>query len=107
MGGDGQPQFQAAIFSRYGFGMGLAEAVDAPRWLLGKTWGSASISLKLENRFDPTLIRALEKAGHAVEMLAEASRTRWPRRDVVARRAGGDRSLRRTIRARMVARPDV
>ncbi len=72
MGGDGQPQFQAAIFSRYGFGMGLAEAVDAPRWLLGKTWGSASVSLKLENRFDPTLIRALEKAGHAVEILPEA-----------------------------------
>ncbi len=72
MGGDGQPQFQAAIFTRQAFGMGLAEAVDAPRWLLGKTWGSASVSLKLENRFDPTLIRALEKAGHAVEILPDA-----------------------------------
>ncbi|WP_406854854.1 gamma-glutamyltransferase [Alsobacter sp. KACC 23698] len=72
MGGDGQPQFQAAIFSRYAqFGMDPAAAVDAPRWLLGKTWGSASTSLKLENRFDPSLIRALEKAGHEVEVLAD------------------------------------
>ena len=33
MGGDGQPQFQAQILTRYRLGQNLAEAVDAPRWL--------------------------------------------------------------------------
>ncbi|MCP8939736.1 gamma-glutamyltransferase [Alsobacter sp. SYSU M60028] len=72
MGGDGQPQFQAAIFTRHAFGMGPAEAVDAPRWLLGRTWGSASATLKLEDRFDPSLVRALREAGHEVEVLPQA-----------------------------------
>ena len=68
MGGDGQPQFQAQVFTRHEFGQGLAQAVDAPRFLLGRTWGEASASLKLENRFDPSLVRELERAGHVVEM---------------------------------------
>jgi oxamate amidohydrolase len=68
MGGDGQPQFQAQIFTRAArFGQGLASAIDAPRFLLGKTWGSTSTTLKLENRFDPSLLSALRKAGHEVE----------------------------------------
>ena len=71
MGGDGQPQFQAQVFTSYLGGMGLADAVDAPRFLLGRTWGETSTSLKLEDRFDPSLTRALEKAGHQVEILRE------------------------------------
>ena len=70
MGGEGQPQTQAALFSRYAlFGQGLQEAVTAPRWLLGKTWGDQSITLKLENRFDPALVAALKAAGHDIELL--------------------------------------
>ena len=70
MGGEGQPQTQSALFSRYAmFGQGLQAAVTAPRWLLGKTWGENSVSLKLESRFDPALIAALKAAGHNVEML--------------------------------------
>lgn len=72
MGGDGQPQFQAQVFTRYLGGMGLADAVDAPRFLLGRTWGESSTSLKLEDRFDPTLVRALERAGHEVAVLPDA-----------------------------------
>jgi len=68
MGGEGQPQSQAAVFSRHVlFGQGLQEAVTAPRWLLGRTWGEVSMSLKLEDRFDPALVEALRDAGHAVE----------------------------------------
>ena len=70
MGGEGQPQTQAALFSRYAmFDQGLQQAITAPRWLLGKTWGEDSVSLKLESRFGATLIDALRAAGHNVEIL--------------------------------------
>jgi gamma-glutamyltranspeptidase len=70
MGGEGQPQTQSAVFSRYAmFGQGLQAAVTAPRWLLGKTWGEETMTLKLESRFDPVLVTALREAGHNVEML--------------------------------------
>jgi oxamate amidohydrolase len=74
MGGEGQPQTQAAVFSRYAmFGQDLQAAVAAPRWLLGKTWGDATTSLKLEERFDPALVGQLAAAGHEVEMIAPFS----------------------------------
>ena len=73
MGGDGQPQTQAAVFTRYArYGQALPQAVSAPRWVLGRTWGEESASLKLENRFDPALVRALREAGHEVEVLDRA-----------------------------------
>ncbi len=67
MGGDGQPQFQAQILTRYRLGQSLAAAVDAPRWLFGRTWGSASTALRVESRFDPGLLERLDAAGHPVE----------------------------------------
>ncbi len=70
MGGDGQPQFQAELFTRHvHFGQPLHQAVDAPRFLLGRTWGKSRIELTLENRFDDTLVRALRRAGHPVLVL--------------------------------------
>lgn len=72
MGGEGQPQTQAAVFSRYAFHhMPLQQAVSAPRWLLGRTWGESSMNLKLEDRFDDELVAALKTAGHDVEVLDE------------------------------------
>jgi len=41
----------------------------APRWLLGRTWGAESTSLKLESRFPPRVVKALWRAGHEVELL--------------------------------------
>jgi gamma-glutamyltranspeptidase len=39
------PQFQAQIFTRYAdYGMSVADAVDAPRLLYGRTWGAESLS---------------------------------------------------------------
>lgn len=68
MGGEGQPQTQAAVFTRYAlFGAPLQAAVDAPRWLLGRTWGDQSTTLKIEAGFDPALYAQLAAAGHAVE----------------------------------------
>lgn len=73
MGGEGQPQTQAALFSRYAMlGQPLQQAITAPRWLLGRTWGDTSTTLKLESRFDPQLVAALKAAGHIVEPLDEA-----------------------------------
>ncbi|MCR9218614.1 MAG: gamma-glutamyltransferase [Alphaproteobacteria bacterium] len=71
MGGEGQPQSQAAVFTRHVlFGQPMQEAITAPRWLLGKTWGEETTSLKLESRFEPALIDALKAAGHEVELVA-------------------------------------
>ena len=72
MGGDGQPQTQAAVFTRaVTFGQPLERALEAPRWLLGRTWGSAHTNLRLESRFDANLIDRLMAAGHDVEVLNE------------------------------------
>ena len=76
MGGEGQPQTQAAIFTRYArFGSGLQAAVTAPRWLLGRTWGSPSTTLKIEDGFDPELYTALAAAGHDVERVGALTAT--------------------------------
>lgn len=70
MGGDGQPQTQAAIFTRHVIqNMPLQEAVCAPRWLLGRTWGQSTDSLKLEGRFSEATFNALREKGHDVEWL--------------------------------------
>lgn len=71
MGGDGQPQFQAQILSRYRYGQNPATAVDAPRWLFGRTWGAGSVSLKAESRLDPTLLARLAATGHPIEEYSE------------------------------------
>ncbi len=70
MGGDGQPQTQAALFTRYAsYGQPLAAAVSAPRWLLGRAWGESSDSLKLESRFDAAVVAALRRRGHRIDVL--------------------------------------
>lgn len=74
MGGEGQPQTQAAIFTRYArYGIPLQQAVTAPRWLLGRTWGAESVSLKMENNFSASLIQQLKEAGHDVELVSPFS----------------------------------
>ena len=73
MGGDGQPQSQAAIFSRHVlYRQPLDKAIDAPRWLLGRTWGSSVTNLRMENRFDGNLIDRMLSAGHDVDVLPDA-----------------------------------
>jgi gamma-glutamyltranspeptidase/glutathione hydrolase len=72
MGGDGQPQTQAALFTRHVlYRQPLADAIERPRWLLGRTWGSPRTNLRLEARFDDELVDRLLSAGHDVEVLAE------------------------------------
>lgn len=70
MGGDGQPQTQATVFTRiHHFGMDPQAAIEAPRWLLGRTWGQASDSLKLESRFGGDVAETLRAKGHWVESI--------------------------------------
>jgi gamma-glutamyltranspeptidase len=70
MGGEGQPQTQAAVFNRIvRFGQPVQAAITAPRWLLGRTWGSDSTNLKIEDRFPEAVIAALREAGQDVEMV--------------------------------------
>jgi len=70
MGGEGQPQTQAMVFSRYAlYGQELQSAVTAPRWLLGRTWGAEHTNLRIENRFGPEVFSALEGAGHDIDIV--------------------------------------
>jgi len=71
MGGDGQPQTQAAVFSRYAYyDEDLQTTINNPRWLLGRTWGNSSESLKLESRITDEYIESLKSKGHDIEMLS-------------------------------------
>jgi gamma-glutamyltranspeptidase/glutathione hydrolase len=72
MGGDAQPQIQAELFTRHVlYGQPLEQALDRPRWLIGRTWGSAHTSLIVENRVDGNVIDRLFAAGHDVMPLSE------------------------------------
>jgi gamma-glutamyltranspeptidase len=72
MGGDGQPQTQSAVFTRTAvFGMNPQDAIAAPRWLLGRTWGQTSDTLKLEARFPAAVVEALARMGHEVEVVGD------------------------------------
>ena len=90
MGGDAQPQFQSALFTRHvHFGMDIGEAVAAPRWRLGRTWGEEAAELELENRFDPDLVAALERVGHGVAMAADAYSDDMGHAGAIVRRPDG------------------
>ncbi len=70
MGGEGQPQTQALVFTRHVlYGQSLQQAITAPRFLLGRTWGDVGTNLKLESRFDGALVNDLTAAGHEVEVI--------------------------------------
>jgi gamma-glutamyltranspeptidase/glutathione hydrolase len=70
MGGEGQPQTQAMIYTRHVmYGQELQAAVDAPRWLLGRTWGATRTNLRIESRFSAETLAQLSAAGHDVEVV--------------------------------------
>lgn len=76
MGGDGQPQSQSAVFTRtVQHGMNPQDAIAAPRWLLGRTWGQTSDTLKLEGRFSAETVATLRARGHEVEVLGDFDET--------------------------------
>ena len=90
MGGDAQPQFQAAVFTRIArFGMEAGDAVGAPRWRVGRTWGSEAPGVTVEDGLDPDIVVALERAGHEVTVLAEGYSDSMGHAGAVVRTAKG------------------
>jgi len=74
MGGEGQPQTQAAILIRVvDFGYDIQQAIEAPRWLYGRTWGEESKTLKLEGRVPDAVATDLKRRGHDVELMEDWS----------------------------------
>ncbi|MDD5233249.1 MAG: gamma-glutamyltransferase [Syntrophales bacterium] len=74
MGGEGQPQTQAAMLTRLvDFGFNVQEAIEAPRWLYGRTWGEESSSLKVESRVRDGILTDLQRRGHDVQILEHFS----------------------------------
>ena len=70
MGGEGQPQTQAALVTRIiDYGFNVQKAIEAPRWLYGRTWGAGSNSLKIERRVDSSVTTKLEGLGHNLEIV--------------------------------------
>jgi gamma-glutamyltranspeptidase/glutathione hydrolase len=47
--------------------------VDAPRWLLGRTWGETTRALRLEGRFAPSVAASLRARGHQVQIVDDWS----------------------------------
>lgn len=76
MGGEGQPQTQAALVTRIvDFGFSVQDAIEAPRWLQGRTWGAASNDLKIEGRVSKAVTEELVKRGHPVKMVDDYTDT--------------------------------
>jgi gamma-glutamyltranspeptidase/glutathione hydrolase len=76
MGGEGQPQTQAMLVTRIiDYGMNVQEAIEAPRFLYGRTWGASSNTLKLEGRIPPTVQSKLREWGHEIEVLPDFTDT--------------------------------
>lgn len=72
MGGEGQPQTQACLFSRYLYqGFDLQKAIAAPRWLLGRTWGDSTHSLRLEQSLYQQHAELLSHLGHQVTFVPD------------------------------------
>ncbi|OIJ18082.1 gamma-glutamyltransferase [Anaerobacillus alkalidiazotrophicus] len=72
MGGEGQPQTQAALVTRIiDYNYSIQAAIEAPRWLYGRTWGANSNRLKIESRISKEVRNELQKKGHSIEAVEE------------------------------------
>lgn len=71
MGGEGQPQTQAALFSRFVYqNMPIKDAISKGRWLLGRTWGDESHNLKIESDLHDEMGNDLAQKGHDIAVVA-------------------------------------
>jgi gamma-glutamyltranspeptidase/glutathione hydrolase len=76
MGGEGQPQTLVALATRVlDLGLDVQTAVEAPRWVYGRTWGAPTRALSIEARFGDVVAADLTRRGHAVRVLEPWSDT--------------------------------
>ncbi|MEX2573010.1 MAG: gamma-glutamyltransferase [Balneolaceae bacterium] len=72
MGGEGQPQTHVAMVTRLiDFNYDVQQAIEAPRWLMGRTWGVKTQDLSLEGRISDEVARELKLRGQPVKMLPD------------------------------------
>lgn len=72
MGGDGQPQTQSAVLTRVlDYHRDVTAALDAPRWLYGRTWGTEQEAVFVEARFSSDVVDELRQRGHDVRVIAD------------------------------------
>ncbi|BBP43913.1 gamma-glutamyltransferase family protein [Thiosulfativibrio zosterae] len=72
MGGEGQPQTQAAVYSRYAYQhLSLNQAIAEDRWLLGRTWGDQQHDLKMEPTLASRIGQTLQSMGHELQVLPQ------------------------------------
>jgi gamma-glutamyltranspeptidase len=71
MGGEGQPQTQAAVFSRFVYRhQTLSKAIAESRWLLGRSWGDKCNNVRIEEDISQRVIHELGTKGHEVVSVA-------------------------------------
>ena len=76
MGGEGQPQTLVALTTRVvDLDLDVQAAVEAPRWVYGRTWGAPTRALALEARLGDATAAELTRRGHAVRVLPDWSDT--------------------------------
>lgn len=70
-GGEGQPQTQLQTLLRMlHYSFDAQQAVSAPRFVWGRTWGAAANEkLRIENRVPSHVVKQLCEAGHDVEVV--------------------------------------
>jgi gamma-glutamyltranspeptidase/glutathione hydrolase len=70
MGGEGQPQTLVAIATRVvDLGLDVQAAIEAPRWVYGRTWGAPTRALALEAGFGDAVAADLARRGHELRRL--------------------------------------
>jgi len=90
MGGEGQPQTLVALTTRVlDFDLDVQAAIEAPRWLYGRTWGAVTRALALEGRFPSVVADDLRDRGHPVRVLDPWSDTMGHAQAVWLDRAAG------------------
>jgi len=51
--------------------MNVQAAIDAPRWLFGRTWGDETSTLSVEGRLSNDIVESLLAKGHDVHVVGD------------------------------------
>jgi gamma-glutamyltranspeptidase/glutathione hydrolase len=88
-GADGQPQFQAQVFTRIAAGQSLDAALAAPRHFFTRAFGEPEATVKIEDGYDDSTAAALRSAGHSVARKSAAERDLFGHAGALMRAAKG------------------